>query len=71
MLTLAVICITAAVLCVVVYVIHVVKPRRVKITAAFWKLANVSLEADADGPKELPAAQRKPLFSGQSDRALA
>jgi hypothetical protein len=68
MLTLAVICIiTAAVVCVVVYVIHTVKPRRVKITAGFWKVANVSLEADADGPKELSPVPEKPLFSGWSD----
>ena len=44
MLTLAVVCIiVAAIVGIVVYVTHAVKPRRVKFTADVWTLVNVWL----------------------------
>jgi hypothetical protein len=44
-----------AVLAVVLSVLLVMKPKRLKLTASAWKIANISFEADAgDDKKELP-----------------
>jgi hypothetical protein len=47
--------VVAAVLALVLSVLHVMKPKRLKFSAGVWKLAHLSFEADAgDDKKELP-----------------
>jgi hypothetical protein len=58
------------------YVVHVVKPKRVKVSARVWKLAEVNLEADGGSrepgklPAEIAPPERRPALPGSGLAAL-
>ena len=50
--------VVSAVLVLVLSVLHLMEPKRVKVSVGVWKLVNLSFEADAGGEaKELPPSK--------------
>lgn len=58
-----------AVLAVILYVVHKINPKRVRLSAGLWRLASLTFEADGgdDSPKTLrPSLEDRDQASGQA-----
>ena len=62
MLVPGIFCVVAAVVALLFYVVYTMKPKRLKLNAAFWRVVFFNFEADSgvEPPKELPPGEADP-----------
>jgi hypothetical protein len=70
-------CVVAVgILALLFYVVYVVKPKRVKVSARVWKLGEMNLEADGESsepgkpPGEIAHPESRPALPGNGLKAL-